>query len=59
MEKNRDPKNLWLLFLVSDEVREYIERRQEEGKEVGLMDFLEDFTRKCTQERDVKEGEKQ
>ena len=44
-------ENVWLLDVLQDEAREYIERREEEGNKVSLMDFLEDFTRKCKQER--------
>lgn len=52
MNKSISPGNLWLLYLVQDEVRVYIEEKEEMGEDISLMGFLEEFTGKCKQERE-------
>ncbi len=54
MDETED--GMWLLDLLQDEAREHIERCQSSGEEISLMGFLNDFNRKCNEERVDKDG---
>ncbi len=54
MDETED--GMWLLDLLQDEAREHIERCQSSREEISLMGFLNDFNRKCNEERVDKDG---